>query len=435
MPTGARYTAPATSPPLEVLDVLRVGLSLDVYRQGQAWDALRRQDAAQPNALGLLSILPTGPGGYPVTAYAKDMAYDKRKSDALRLALRDFLEGWPIPTVTVVRGWDPDAPDPSLTPAQTRKMLSGMVDRLRDPAGLHGHQIRQLERGGIVCDDTPEGVVEHLFRLFEANPDLPAVLVYSVDGFNMAATLGTRGNQPIGVGNGPRQPGELTDSMVAIVVGRSERLNWLREYARLTKSTAGPVDPPYPGCHGRGTFVPSPFVPQPWTERTLTQWDALPVLARVHRPVTAPLRDAGGRRLRNDALTAARALAWRQATQGLSADPARVFYDGGHDGHGALTDWTPALRAAHSSVDLLASNQSYDLTRRLGDTGSASPFVGLALATIASCLNADTSMVAALRRTDQATLIAVSSPTPGTPPGVDPFGLQHAPTQKNAARP
>jgi len=76
----------------------------------------------------------------------------------------------------------------------------------------------------------------------------------------------------------------------------------------------------------------------------------------------------------------------------------------------------PALNAAHSSLNLLDSRAGYDLTQRLGDTGSASPFVGLTLATMASYLNADTSVVMPMRRQDQATIIAVTSPTPGKKP-------------------
>ncbi|KFF35797.1 hypothetical protein G039_0305275 [Pseudomonas aeruginosa VRFPA01] len=37
------YHAPTTSPRLETLDVLSIGMSLDVFRQGQVWKALFRQ--------------------------------------------------------------------------------------------------------------------------------------------------------------------------------------------------------------------------------------------------------------------------------------------------------------------------------------------------------------------------------------------------------
>lgn len=111
MPVDARYRAPASSPHLDTLDVLAIGLSLDVFRQGQAWKALQEQSAKQTNVLHVGSILPTDPKQYPVDGDDKDMAYDKRKADALELGLRNFMEKWPIPTITVVRGWNPDTPN------------------------------------------------------------------------------------------------------------------------------------------------------------------------------------------------------------------------------------------------------------------------------------------------------------------------------------
>ncbi|MBG5751860.1 DUF2875 family protein, partial [Pseudomonas aeruginosa] len=165
----------------------------------------------------------------------------------------------------------------------------------------------------------------------------------------------------------------------------------------------------------------------PWTERALEQWDALPVLARLHRPVSVPLtRPDTGERLKREALTAQLAAAWKTASTGLRPAPARLFYDGGLNAT-PLAELTPALGAAQSSLDLLDSRESYDLTQRLGDTGAASPFVGIALATMASYLNGDSSMVMPLRRKDQATLIGISSPTPGKKPAHDPFGVDLLP--------
>lgn len=161
---------------------------------------------------------------YPITADDKDVAWEKRKADALEMGLKDFLEKWPIPTITVVGDWNPETPNLRLTSHEINDMLTSMVNSYRVEAGLHWHRIRNL-KNGTVCHSTPEGLVEGVFQLFESNPDLPAVLIYSVEGFNMALALTTKDNRPIGVGTGPRQPGELTDAMVALVVGRPERVS------------------------------------------------------------------------------------------------------------------------------------------------------------------------------------------------------------------
>lgn len=262
------YHAPKTSPRLETLDVLSVGMSLDVFRQGQVWKALQEQNAMQAEALHVGSILPMDPRKYPVTADDKDIASEKREADALELGLKNFLEKWPIPTVTVVRGWNPNTPNLRFTPEETQGSLSAMVNDMRIPAGLHWHRIVNLQ-DGIICNDTPEGVLEALFRLFERNPDLPAVLIYANEGFNMALSLMAKGEKPIGVGTGPRQPGELTDTMVALIVGRPERVDWLRQFAPLHQGQRKPDRPrvPWLGLAQAAGGVPPHAVHSPALDR------------------------------------------------------------------------------------------------------------------------------------------------------------------------
>nr|WP_305809498.1 DUF2875 family protein [Pseudomonas sp. PH1b] len=431
MTVEPRYRAPTTSPRLETLDVLSIGVSLDVFRQGQVWRALQEQSAQQSEALHVGSILPMDPKKYPQTADDKNMAYDKRETDALELGLRDFLEKWPIPTITVVQGWNPRTPNLRFTPERTRRSLSVMVNNMRSPAGLHWHRIRSFQ-DGIICNDTPEGVMESLFHIFESNPDLPALLVYANEGISMAGALSSRdvSLKSLGAVAGPRQPDKLTDAMVALVVGRPERVEWLRYYAPFTKVNQNKIDPEFTGWGWRKPaveFQPSEFIPQPWTERAFEQWDALPVLAKIHRPVSISLqRPDNGERLKREALTAQLAAGWKKATDAVTPAPARVFYDGGLK-NTPLAELLPALTAVHSSLDLLDSREGYDLTQRLGDTGAASPFLGIALATMASYQNADTSVVMPLRRKDQATFITITSPTPGQKPVGNKFGINLMP--------
>ena len=429
VPIDPRYHAPISSPRLDTLDVLRIGLSLDTYRQGQVWNKLHEQDMEQPESLHIGSILETDPKKYPFDSFEKNTAYAKRKLDALELALRSFPEKWAIPLVTVVRGWNEDMPDRYLSPQYVRKMLDDVVPGGLGPAGLHWHYVSPLP-DGIICSDEPETLIERVFQLFESQPDLPLVLIYSVEGINMAGVLGSKYKRPIGTGTGPRQPGQLTDAMVAMVVGRPERLQWLRNFAPYTKVHANRINPEFTGWRWTGPkvpFVPTQFFPKPWTERSFQQFDSVPVLAKLHRPVTVSLQDASGKRLKGDALKRAQASAWTEATRNLNVVPARVFHDTGKPTDAMLAEWSPALDAAQSPVDLLASDQSYNLTKRLGDTGSASPFVGIALATMASFSNADASVVMPLRRSDQATLMVVSSPTMGEKPYRNVFDVKLMP--------
>ncbi|MGV2894742.1 type VI lipase adapter Tla3 domain-containing protein [Achromobacter sp. AGC78] len=418
--------APASSSRLETLDIVRVGISIDVYRQGQIWAQLQQQNAKQAEVLHVGTALEMDPAFYPTIAEDKDMAWSQRKANALEMALRSFPERWPIPTLTVVRNYDPTLALLTSTPDDVSVWLNGMTDRTMGPAGLHWHLSRPL-KPGVVCNSTPEEFVEYLFRVFEARPDMPALLVYAVDGYAMHSALGTRDDKPIGLASGPRQPGELTDAVTAIVFARPERLDWLRGFAKYTKPHKNDIDPAFTGWRRNPpySFQPSPWFPQPITERGFQQWDRLTPLARLHRPVEVSLQ-SDGIPLKGEARHAAIANAWTQAVTPLAHAPARVFYDAGLN-RSALADLLPALQLAGSPLDLLASDQSYDLTQRLGDTGAASPFVGIALATMASYLNADTSAIVPLRRDDRVTVITISSPTPGQKPANDPFGVKLRP--------
>ncbi|HBL64822.1 MAG TPA: hypothetical protein DDZ58_01445 [Achromobacter sp.] len=419
------FSAPASSPRLETLDIVRIGVSLDVYRQGQVWAQLQKQNADRAEALHVGTILPLDPADYPTVAEDKDMAWNMRMANALELALIGFPERWPIPSLAVVRDYDPTVVGLRFSPQRTSVSMNGMIDRTMGPAGLHWHRAKPLNPG-VICNSTPEEFVDYLFRIFERNPDMPALLVYAVDGFGMAYALGSR-NDARRVPSGLRQTEDLTEAVTAIVFARPERLDWLRGFAKYTKPHKNDIDPAFTGWRRNPpySFQPSPWFPQPITERGFQQWDRLTPLARLHRPVEVSLQ-SDGIPLKGDARHAAMANAWTQAVTPLAHAPARVFYDAGLN-RSALADLLPALQMADSSLDLLASDQSYDLTQRLGDTGAASPFVGIALATMASYLNADTSAIVPLRRDDRVTVITISSPTPGQKPANDPFGVKLRP--------
>ncbi|HCE7024980.1 TPA: type VI lipase adapter Tla3 domain-containing protein [Pseudomonas aeruginosa] len=415
---------------LETLDIVSVGLSLDVYRQGQAWAQLRKQSAGQPNALLVGNALPMDPRDYPTDGTLQDLAWGQRKSNALELALQSFPERWPLPTVVVVRDYDPQMERPRVRPEDMEIALRQMATAERGDAGLHWHEMRQLDNG-VICNTNPEAVIESIFQLFERNPDLPALLVYALDSFNLRAALSSK-NLPLNdiAPPGQRTPETPTDAVVALIVARPERLAWLREFARFTKANPGSIDPAFIGWERepRQPFRPSPFFPNPITQRGFEQWDRLKVLARLHRPVTASLsqENKATSLLNGPARDEAIAGGWDQAITAMGSMPARAFFDTGKPS-GAIAVLAPALHVAQQPLDLLDSNQSYDLSQRFGDTGAASPFVGVALATMASYLNSDSSLVVPLRQAGQATFIGISPPAPGKKPTDDPFGVSLRP--------
>ncbi len=421
---------PMLQPRLETLDIVRVGLSLDVYRQGQAWAQLQKQSAAQPNALLVGSALPMDPRDYPTSGSRQDLAWSQRKSNALELALTSFPERWPVPTMVVVRDYDPRMERPRVPPKRMEVALRRMATAERGDAGLHWHQMRQLDNG-VICNTDPEMAIESIFRLFESNPDMPALLVYALDSFNLRAALSSQDLRLFDIAPpGERTPETPTDAVVAIVFARPERVARMREFVKYTKANPDSIDPAFIGWDRLPprSFQPSTFFPTPITQRGFQQWDRLRVLARLHRPVTVSLhqQDKASTLLKGAARDKALASGWNQAITGLGAAPARAFFDTGKLS-GNLAMLAPALQDAQHAVDLLDSNQNYDLTQRMGDTGAASPFVNLALATMASHLNADSSMVVPLRRTDRATFIGISPPAPGKKPEYDPFDVKLRP--------
>ncbi|WP_162851831.1 type VI lipase adapter Tla3 domain-containing protein [Azoarcus indigens] len=423
--TTARPLSPSLR--LETLDIVGLGLSLDVYRQGQAWARLRKQDTDQPDALRLGTALPLDPRDYPTDGTRMDMAWEQRISNALELALQGFPERWPLPTVTVVRDYDPRMERPRVPPQDMEESLTKMVSRELGPAGLHWHRIRQLDHG-VICKTDPEALLETLFQLFEQHPDLPALMVYALDSFNMRAALSSKNVSLDSISPpGARLPDTPTDAVVALVVARPERLAWLREFARYTKAEPGSIDPAFKGWARTPPrrFQPTPFFPEPITQRGLAQWDRLKVLARLHRPVTVSLPQ-GKAALKGSTRDKALAMGWDQAAAGLPSAPARVFFDTGRLS-GGTAQLAPALHLAQQPIDILDAQQSYDLSLRVGDIGAASPFVGIALATMASYLNADSSLVVPLRQANNASFIGVSSPNPGKPPADDPFGVSLRP--------
>jgi hypothetical protein len=96
--------------------------------------------------------------------------------------------------------------------------------------------------------------------------------------------------------------------------------------------------------------------------------------------------------------------------------PARILYDYGsiwddRTGANRFLPLIQSLRAVDEEFDLLDPKLGYDLARILGDTGAGSPFVAVALATMAGKQSGGATLVANLRRNEGATLLLVTPPS------------------------
>jgi hypothetical protein len=380
---------------LQTLDVLSVGLSVEMFRQRDVWKQVQEASDFYSNVLPPIQsekyLHSDDPG-----------VFWKRQQDALELALKPMVEAWPVPTVTVY-----DEPTEKMSP-RLKQIFRDSIDNMRMPAGLHWTQINQLD---VVYNDTPENVVESIFLTFERYPDLPAMLVY---------VKGPSGEYE----NGKRVSNAPIATYAAMVVARRERVEWLRPFLPYVHLNSDPLNPLFNGWRSKPprTFHRTPFFPEPWSLAQFEQWDALPTLAQLHRPVVAALVDDEGAALKRKQQEASLAAGWTAATQ--AASPARVFFDSGKPGVGIAT-LSPVLTATQSELDLIDPQEGIDLSARLGDMSAASPFVGLILATMATAESGKPSMVVPLRRKDQATFMLLTKPD--KKPGADAFDVKLMP--------
>ena len=365
------------------LDVIGVGLSVEMFRQGDVWHELKRADTFSANAMPPKNSTrwrhANGPG-----------VLGKRQADTLELALKTMVEAWPIPSVTIVSTTANDWLRRIDTEEELREMDSRFINSTRMPAGLHWTQIKQLD---VIYSDTPEDVIEAIFRTFERHPDMPALLVYALG--------------PDGKYDAPRTASTPLATYAAMVVARRERVEWLRPWAPYTEVNVDEWWPQFNGWQATPPkpFKPTPFFPTPWTRAHFKQWDALPTLAKLHRPVVARFTDEQGTPLKRQAQHEALVEGWKQAAGETYINS--VFLDTGKAGTGIAT-LSPVLRELKGNPDLLDPKEGIDLYARLGETGAASPFVQLVLATMAAAESKRASMVVPMRRPDQVTMIQVS---------------------------
>ena len=103
--TKAAITAiDATTPrKLLTLEVIGIGVSVEMYRQSQVWMEMQKQPKG--------SILPADLTTYPTNSTIKQLATDKRSADVLEWGASHFVEQWSIPTITVWASCsDPEVP-------------------------------------------------------------------------------------------------------------------------------------------------------------------------------------------------------------------------------------------------------------------------------------------------------------------------------------
>ncbi|MFL9950160.1 DUF2875 family protein [Paraburkholderia agricolaris] len=427
----AATKAPVASDPRFTLEIRGLGVVVDRYRQRTLWEQLDEVGSKG-------TLLPQDPKAYPWSSDDRSFAVQQREGNALEYALPNgWVERWPIPVIAI---------GPSRN-AQDRLAgdISGHVVSARQGAGLGITLFVQLD--ALHANDS-DGAIRTLFRVFDENPELPAVVVLVEDGELTRRYMRTPGNEASKDGNFvPKQP----DSIVALLVSRKDRVDrdvrpyvidvpykinlndtrydviklwnyyWAQEKI-FDKTHPGFMTSDYwqklvPGLEnqvdnrGPGDFKPNPWVPIRWTDWQLKQYDDAPLLGYLHRPVEVSFTDEQGAPLKRLARVAKLKEGWTQAIGTLPEGqaPSRVFFDPGSSSDSWIA-LTQALHGNEQHLDLDDPEEGFNTAQRVGDTGTASPWVQIGLAVMRGYAKGGTTATVNLRNPDHASIVMVSPP-------------------------
>ncbi|WP_426056990.1 type VI lipase adapter Tla3 domain-containing protein [Janthinobacterium sp. PSPC2-1] len=453
-----------------VLEVIGLGVTLDMYRQGKLWEALQKGNA-------YASIREQDKEKYPWDAMERSGMSGGRSGDALENGAKyiPMYFGVPVfnaePPIFNSRMLDrPDAPVIGLAAGAA-------------PSGLHWHL---FIAGPRRFSEHPDRILEDVFAFFDANPDVPYIVLNSEDS-TPTRDLYRPIDSPSLVKDGRYIP-EMPDASALFVLARRERIDAVRKFAYDDAPPEDSVDdlntygvarrlylaydhlkgtvpqarlesdpsaitqrPPLVAewlpiaaqfaqrsdIRGTGTFSmvdrlkhktyqppkdwqPTPWFPLPFNKEQLAQLDRLPTFGFIHRPTFVRMVDKDGKLLtRRDQREHALQAGWQQALRSLPeaerpAAPARlVAATGGNQAQLIALHKTLLSHAEDGGTELDSGNtaQWIDTDQRLGNTGAATLFVQMAIGVMGSYRDGGVSAVVNLRNPEEATIVLVSPPS------------------------
>ncbi len=326
-----------------VLEIIGLGLTLDQYRQGALWDALRQ---GSPYA----TIREQDPKKYPWGAQEKKGLEGLRSGHSLENGAGPSLEYWGVPTFAA------DSPaDDAERPASPTDPVLGL------PAGAmsSGMAFHLFVSAGWEQSERPDRVLARVFDFFDEHPDVPYVVLSASDGLYFRNMYRPKGTPPL-IRDSYYVP-PMPDASMLLVLARRERVDAVRPYVfgdmnyfeasvddmnrygfahrlglfygdlkELLPKPEGDLSRPptapewieaardfaQRNLHPTGLsllatklnpmaaepppsdFRPTPWFPIPWTKRQLDEFDQLPTLGFLHRPVFVPTVDEHGQPLK-----------------------------------------------------------------------------------------------------------------------------------------
>ncbi|MES2740839.1 MAG: DUF2875 family protein [Pseudomonadota bacterium] len=426
------------NPSVDALEIVGIGVSLETWRIHSDYPEANLWSAVEQSKGGY--IISTDPGKYPKDLNGFKMLDSKRLNDTVDAAMRDFMDMYPIPTAVVAP--TVSAPTGQIE-IQMKNARSGNADSfVVTPSSGPYTAVGQFpglltQRGQVMnsyLNDNPDKLWNTVFMTFDENGDVPAVGVGAMDGVLQRAAAFSRIDRPkfdtlMEPAYHPKHPRVISENIVFLAMVKRGRIDWLRPFAPFIKDnmkveTFGDGDPSRNSSAFDGwkkeppqPFVPTRFIAKPWTAFQLDQYDHLENLGTLYRPQVVSYLDEHGKPIKATERKVRMEAALRAALAPLKGKmPARILYDYGSvlDDRNSATRFLPlvqGLRAIDEEFDLLDTKRGYDLARILGDTGAGSPFVGVALASMAGRQSGGATLVANMRRDDGATLLLVTPPS------------------------
>jgi len=327
-----------------VLEVINLGVTFDQYRQGKLWDALQ---SGSP----FTSLREQDPRKYPWTMFDKRGLSGGRSGDTLENGAGYTVTEWGTP---VFNARPPDMSKYAGHPQLPDMGLSGSAES-------SGMSTSLFVAGPRRFAERPDRILEDVFDFFDANPDVPYIVLNADDGMDVRHVSRPPGSPPL-VKEGYYVP-EMPDASVLFVLARRERVDPIRpfayddiddvrlgieainrdgtarrlflDYLDLQKSAPRPNDPALPERRTvtadewlafaakfgvrhdiRGTgptsmfdrefnakhrpardWKPTPWFPIPWSHLQIKQFDKMTSRGFIHRPVFVKTTDEHGKPL------------------------------------------------------------------------------------------------------------------------------------------
>lgn len=327
-----------------VLEVINMGVTLDKYRQGKLWDALQ---SGSPHT----SLREQDPRKYPWAMFDKLGQSGGRSGDTLENGAGYTVTEWGTPVF--------NARPPDMSKYAGNPLMPDMG--IAASAESSGMSTSLFVAGPRRFAERPDRILADVFDFFDANPDVPYIVLNSDDGMDVRHMSRPPGAPPL-VREGYYVP-EMPDASALFVLARRERVDPIRPFAYediddyrtpmevlnrdgvarrlflgyldLQKTVPRPQDPNLsksrtvtaaewleyaakfstrPDIRGTGEisfldrefnakhrpprdWKPTPWFPIPWSKLQLQQFDQMASLGFIHRPVFVKTTDEHGKPL------------------------------------------------------------------------------------------------------------------------------------------